>query len=57
LILKLDEFNQNLKSENIEYKLVHKETSILILKKSKSTNCYITDSNDNEIQKNNTGME
>jgi hypothetical protein len=48
----VDEFNQNLKSENIKYELVHKETLNINPEKSKSYELSLSiDSNDNEIQK------
>lgn len=48
----VDEFIQNLKSENIEYELVHKETLNINPEKSKSYELSLSiDSNDNEIRK------
>lgn len=50
--IQVNEFNQNLKSEKIEYKLIHKETLKINPEKSKSYELLLSlDSNDYKIQK------
>jgi hypothetical protein len=50
--IQVDEFNQNLKSEKIEYKLLHSETLNINPAKSKSYELLLSlDSNDYKIQK------
>lgn len=50
--IQVNEFNENLKSEKIEYKLLHKETLNINPEKSKSYELQLSlDSNDNKIQK------
>lgn len=50
--IQVNEFNQNLKSEKIEYKLLHKETLNINPEKSKSYELLLSlDSNDYKVQK------
>lgn len=50
--IQVNEFNQNLKSEKIEYKLIHKETLNINPEKSKSYELLLSvDNNDYKIQK------
>lgn len=50
--IQVNEFNQNLKSEKIEYKLIHKETLNVNPEKSKSYELLLSvDNNDYKIQK------
>ncbi len=58
--IQVNEFNQNLKSENIDYKLIHKETLNIDPEKSKSYELLLSlDSNDYKIQKiiNSSGIQ
>ncbi|WP_396179474.1 hypothetical protein [Flavobacterium sp.] len=50
--VQVDEFNQNLKSEKMEYKLIHKETLNINPENSKSYELVVSlDCNENKIQK------
>ncbi len=50
--IQVNEFNQNLKSEKIDYKLIHKETLNINPEKSKSYELLLSvDNNDYKIQK------